>query len=67
MKCSSCDFKFWTKQLGVRLTKNDIDDLFTKDVTRVLRFNKKDGNGTFDAMISIDYEKRSTKFLFPKR
>ena len=67
MKCKSCDFKAWTVQAGVRLAKADIDDLFTNHITKVKRFNKKDGNGTFDAMLAIDFEKHGTRYVFPNK
>lgn len=67
MKCQACDFKAWTVQAGVRLAKADIDDLFTNHITKVKRFNKKDGNGTFDAMIAIDFEKHGTRYVFPNK
>lgn len=65
MNCSNqtCGFKLWTIPGQVRMTKEEIDDFFTKHMTEPRTMKKKDG-GNFTARVAVDFEKRNSRFIF---
>lgn len=52
-----CKFSIWREQYGKKLTDSQIEELFTKRRTKVIKgFKKKDGSGTYDARLVLTDE-----------
>ena len=61
-----CGFSAWTIASKKPITKKNLNLLFTKGETEVIKMKSKTGK-PFEAKIAIDYDNKSTKFVFPKR
>ena len=61
-----CGFSAWTIASKKPITKKNLNLLFTKGETEVIKMKSKEGK-PFEAKIVIDYNNKSTKFVFPKR
>ena len=61
-----CGFSAWTIASKKPITKKNLNLLFTKGETELIKLKSKDGK-PFEAKIAIDYDNKTTKYVFPPK